>query len=94
MKLKLCLYFKAAAVVPLAQKPPTIAGPSLQRAFKASFPTPRLVLFVLAELLYTKGMDRVSFSQLYKKKKNGYLPMLLWRNCTFRLPHCNGSDSK
>lgn len=68
MKLKLCLYFKAAAVVPLAQKPPTIAGPSLQRAFKASFPTPRLALFVLAELLYTKGVDRVSYSQLLKKK--------------------------
>lgn len=64
MKLKLCLYFKAAVVVPSAQKPPTIAGPSLQRAFKASFPTPRLVLFVLDELLFTKGMDRVSYSQL------------------------------
>lgn len=37
---------------------------------QSKLPNPtRLVLFVLAELLYTKGMDRVSFSQLYKKKK-------------------------
>lgn len=34
---------------------------------------PRLVLFVLAELLYTKGMDRVSFSQLYIYKKKKWL---------------------